>query len=78
MKHLFIGLFFFCSGFYGFSQQKVPVFTAGTEGHKSYRIPAIIGLPVGELLAFCEGRVNSSGDGRSSSVKCSTTGGAAK
>jgi len=62
MKHLFIGLFFFCSGFYGFSQQKVPVFTAGTEGHKSYRIPAIIGLPVGELLAFCEGRVNSSGD----------------
>lgn len=40
----------------------IPVFTSGTEGHKSYRIPAIIGLPNGDLLAFCEGRVNGSGD----------------
>lgn len=40
----------------------VPVFVSGTEGHKSYRIPAIISLPNGELLAFCEGRVNGSGD----------------
>ena len=62
MKHLFTILLFFCSDFYGFSQQKVPVFVSGTEGHKSYRIPAIIGLPDGELLAFCEGRVNGSGD----------------
>lgn len=45
------------------AQQKlIPVFTSGTEGHKSYRIPAIIGLPNGDLLAFCEGRVNGSGD----------------
>src|SRR5690606_30811077 len=29
---------------------------------KSYRIPAIIGLPNGELLAFCEGRVHGAGD----------------
>lgn len=35
---------------------------SGTEGHKSYRIPAIIGLPDGKLLAFCEGRVNGAGD----------------
>lgn len=62
MKHLFISLLFFCSGFYSFSQQKVPVFVSGTEGHKSYRIPAIIGLSNGELLAFCEGRVNGAGD----------------
>ena len=62
MKHLFTSLLFFCSGFYGFSQQKVPVFVSCTEGYKSYRIPAIIGLPDGELLAFCEGRVNGSGD----------------
>lgn len=40
----------------------VPVFVSGTEGHKSYRIPAIIGLPDGELLAFCEGRVHGAGD----------------
>ncbi len=45
------------------AQQKgLPVFVSGTEGHKSYRIPAIIGLPDGKLLAFCEGRVNGSGD----------------
>ena len=33
-----------------------------TEGHKSYRIPAIIRLPDGQLLAFAEGRVNGSND----------------
>ncbi|MBD0297125.1 MAG: exo-alpha-sialidase [Flavisolibacter sp.] len=40
----------------------VPVFISGTEGQKSYRIPAIIRLPGGDLLAFCEGRVNNAGD----------------
>lgn len=44
------------------AQQKVPVFTSGTEGHKSYRIPAVIQLPNKDILAFCEGRVNGSGD----------------
>ena len=39
-----------------------PVFISGTEGHKSYRIPAIVSLPNGELLAFAEGRVNNAGD----------------
>ena len=43
-------------------QINVPVFISGTEGHKSYRIPAIIQLPQGDLLAFAEGRVNGSGD----------------
>ena len=38
------------------------VFKSGAEGHKSYRIPAIIRLPDGELLAFAEGRVNGSND----------------
>ncbi len=42
--------------------QTVAVFTSGTEGHKSYRIPAIVSLPKGELLAFAEGRVKNSGD----------------
>ena len=40
----------------------IPVFVSGTEGHKSYRIPAIIGLPNGDLLAFCEGRTHGAGD----------------
>lgn len=44
------------------AQKNIPVFVSGTEGHKTYRIPAIIGLPDGELLAFCEGRVNGAGD----------------
>lgn len=53
-------LVFIC--YQGFGQEKVPVFISGTEGHKSYRIPAIINLPGNELLAFCEGRVHGSGD----------------
>ena len=40
----------------------VPVFISGTEGYKSFRIPAIIKAPNNDLLAICEGRVNSSGD----------------
>lgn len=40
----------------------VPVFVSGTEGHRSYRIPAIVSLPNGRLMAFCEGRVNNAGD----------------
>ncbi len=46
----------------GSGQTSIPVFIAGQEGHKSYRIPAIISLPGGELLAFAEGRVNNAGD----------------
>lgn len=41
---------------------QIPVFTSGQEGHKSYRIPAIISIGKGELLAFAEGRVHGSGD----------------
>ena len=40
----------------------VSVFISGTDGHKSYRIPAIIKAPNGDLLAFAEGRVNGSDD----------------
>ena len=46
-----------------FAQSKgIPVFISGEDGHKSYRIPAIISLPNGELLAFCEGRIAGSND----------------
>jgi len=58
---LFYSLSLFCL-LSAVAQEKVPVFTSGTEGHKSYRIPAIIKIPNGDLLAFCEGRVNGSGD----------------
>ena len=40
----------------------VPVFVSGTEGYKSFRIPAAIALPNGDILAFCEGRVHGAGD----------------
>ena len=47
-----------------FAQQSkaVPVFVSGKEGYKSFRIPAIVKAKNGDLLAFCEGRVNSAGD----------------
>lgn len=38
--------------------KKIPVFVSGRDGYQSYRIPAIIQLPNGDLLAFAEGRVN--------------------
>lgn len=38
------------------------VFVSGDEGYKSFRIPAIIRAPNGDLLAFCEGRLNGSSD----------------
>ena len=56
----------FCIGisFTLFSQptHNTRVFVSGSEGHKSYRIPAIVKTPSGDLLAFCEGRVNDAGD----------------
>ena len=44
------------------AQDKIPVFTSGQEGHATYRIPAIISVPNGDLLAFAEGRVKGSAD----------------
>ena len=38
------------------------VFASGTNGYKTFRIPAIVRLPEGTILAFCEGRVNGPGD----------------
>jgi sialidase-1 len=54
-------IFLFCFISFAKAQESV-VFKSGTEGHKSYRIPAIVTLPTGELLAFAEGRVNNSAD----------------
>lgn len=40
----------------------VDVFTAGTEGYHTYRIPALAVTRSGTLLAFCEGRKTSRED----------------
>jgi sialidase-1 len=61
-KATFILIFLFCS-IKIFAQAKaVPVYVSGTEGYKSFRIPAIIKAPNGDLLAFSEGRVHGAGD----------------
>ncbi len=38
------------------------VFVSGTEGYHTYRIPAMVRANDGTLLAFCEGRKNSTSD----------------
>lgn len=61
IKSIFILQFlFFFSTF--LNAQKTIVFTSGTEGYKSFRIPAIISIKEDTLLAFAEGRVNNAGD----------------
>lgn len=52
---------FICFSFL-YTTQAQTVFTSGQEGFKSFRIPAIVMSPKGELLAFAEGRVHGSGD----------------
>jgi len=41
---------------------QVDVFISGQDGYHTYRIPATIVTPKGTVLAFCEGRKNSSSD----------------
>lgn len=63
MKKMLLIIAGFLSFFNLLAQSKtIPVFVSGMEGHKSYRIPAIVGLPSGEILAFAEGRVHGAGD----------------
>jgi sialidase-1 len=57
MKYIFGCLSMMLSSFL-LKAQPVPVFESGQDGYKSFRIPAVIGLPDGTLLAFCEGRLN--------------------
>jgi sialidase-1 len=62
-RQLFIITAFLLMTTNGFSQQRaVAVFESGREGYKSFRIPALIALPNGDLLAFAEGRVNGAAD----------------
>ncbi len=58
---LLIILFICCARL--FAQPKAStVYVSGTEGYKSFRIPAIVKAKNGDLLAFCEGRVHGGGD----------------
>lgn len=41
---------------------QVDVFTAGSEGYHTYRIPALVVTPKATLLAICEGRKTGRGD----------------
>jgi sialidase-1 len=62
MKKNLIILFVIVFSFGKLFAQTKAVFISGTEGYKSFRIPAIVKAKNGDLLAFCEGRVNGSGD----------------
>ncbi len=41
---------------------QVDVFTSGAEGYHTFRIPALVVVKPGQLLAICEGRKTGSGD----------------
>ncbi|MCH2133217.1 MAG: glycoside hydrolase [Phycisphaerales bacterium] len=41
---------------------RVDVFTSGTDGYHTFRIPSIVVAPSGDLVAVCEGRRNGRGD----------------
>ncbi len=64
MKRLFIYtlLSVMCALTASAQVSEVPVFVSGSDGFKSFRIPAIVKAPDGSLLAFCEGRLNGAGD----------------
>ncbi|TLU98323.1 exo-alpha-sialidase [Dyadobacter luticola] len=53
-------LLIFCAGASLMAQ--VPVFISGSDGFKSFRIPAFVKAPNGDLLAFAEGRVDGGRD----------------
>jgi sialidase-1 len=61
MKRLFPALLL-CAAAWTASLTQVDVFRAGEGGYHTYRIPALLTTPKGTLLAFCEGRKNSSSD----------------
>lgn len=61
-KFLFFGFISLISHSLFAQEKATPVFVSGEDGYQSYRIPALIALPNGDLLAFAEGRVNNAAD----------------
>src|SRR5687768_3887880 len=61
-RHHVIVALFVCGYSAAIAQSKVPVFVSGEEGHRSYRIPAIVVAPNGDLIAIAEGRVKHAAD----------------
>jgi len=61
LKILSLWLFIFALCQFVLSQESI-VFESGKEGNASYRIPAVIKLKSGKLLAFAEGRRKGAGD----------------
>lgn len=45
-----------------FAQSATPVFPLNSDGYACFRIPALVALPGGDLLAFCEGRTSNCND----------------
>ncbi|WP_405803296.1 exo-alpha-sialidase [Streptomyces sp. NBC_01187] len=54
-------------------ENSVP-FRAGSEGYASFRIPACVRAPDGAVVAFAEGRVDSSGDSGNIDIVCKRSG----
>ena len=62
MKQFFLAFILLFINQYSYAQDPVTVFKSGEQGYEIFRIPAIVKAPNGDLLAFCEGRVNGSAD----------------
>lgn len=51
-----------CVGLCARTAAQTPIFVSGQDGYRSFRIPAVVRAGNGDLLAFCEGRINGSND----------------
>ncbi len=62
LKNNLLSVSVLCLMLFEVQAQENVVFKSGEDGYASYRIPAIVKLKNGNLIAFAEGRVNHAGD----------------